>query len=236
MSESSSNSQPLERFKTYNGSIQLIIGPIFSCKTTELIRIINRYNLSKKKTMLIKSDKTVDYDEDSDVLHEKANWYTITSTSLMTIKDKALDADVIGIDEGQLFKDIKEFSLMLADYGKKVIVAALDGTYQMEPFHNIIEMIPIVDSVRKLRAICVYCGKEASFSIKITNDNDESECQSVCRRCYHSYNSHGNRKITDFFRRDVSTPSSQRKNDILNTSSLMIQSLEEPLSQSTLMK
>jgi thymidine kinase len=42
----------------------------------------------------------------------------------------AMNYSVIGIDEGQFYKDIIEFSEKMANLGKVVIVSALDGTFQ----------------------------------------------------------------------------------------------------------
>lgn len=41
-----------------------------------------------------------------------------------------INYDVIGIDEGQFFENIVDFAESLANAGKTVIVAALDGTFQ----------------------------------------------------------------------------------------------------------
>ena len=54
----------------------------------------------------------------------------ISATELNEIKQKAKKYGVIGIDEGQFFPDIVEFCEEMANAGKTVIVAALDGTFQ----------------------------------------------------------------------------------------------------------
>ena len=58
----------------------------------------------------------------------------IKTSTLKEIKAKAMNYDVIAIDEGQFFPDIVDFSEELANKGKVVIVAALDGTFQRKPF------------------------------------------------------------------------------------------------------
>ena len=45
------------------GQIQLILGPMFSGKTTELIRRIKRYETANHKCMVVKYSKDVRYDE-----------------------------------------------------------------------------------------------------------------------------------------------------------------------------
>jgi thymidine kinase len=78
-----------------------------------------------------------------------------------------MDVDVIGIDEGQFFDDIIEFSELWANKGKIIIIAGLDGTFQRKPFGKITELIPLCETVIKLKAICSICFKDASFSKKL---------------------------------------------------------------------
>jgi thymidine kinase len=47
-----------------------------------------------------------------------------------------------------------------------VIVAALDATFERKPFGNIINLLPISETVTKLSAVCVFCFKEASFTLR----------------------------------------------------------------------
>lgn len=78
----------------------------------------------------------------------------------------------------------------MANEGKIVIVAALDGTFQRKPFGRVHELIPIAESVTKLTAVCLVCSGEASFTQR-TIDSQEIELiggcdiyRPVCRRCY----------------------------------------------------
>ena len=59
------------------------------------------------------------------------------------IKEKAINYDVVAIDEGQFFLEIVDFCEELANLGVIVLVAALDGTFQRKPFGNIINLLPI---------------------------------------------------------------------------------------------
>lgn len=55
-----------------------------------------------------------------------------------------------------------------------MIVAALDGTFQRKAFGNIINLLPVAEKVIKLSAVCVYCTKEAAFTLR-TIDSQEIE-------------------------------------------------------------
>jgi thymidine kinase len=61
---------------------------------------------------------------------------------------------------------------MFANRDKVVIVAGLDGTFQRKPFGSILELIPIAEKVMKLSAVCMYCSKDAPFTLR-TVDNCE---------------------------------------------------------------
>ena len=98
----------------------------------------------------------------------------VTCLNLSEVEDKALDFDIIGIDEGQFFEEIVEFSEKMANMGKTVIIAALDGTFERKPFGRILELIPLAENVTKLDAVWVEWNQLASFT-KRTWDSMETE-------------------------------------------------------------
>ena len=104
---------------------------------------------------------------------------------------KALDYEVVGIDEGQFFSDLIPFSESLANVGKIVIIAALDGTYQRTAFGDILKLVPLSESIIKLNAICMVCYNTAGFTKRITNEKaveligGTDKYMAVCRECYH---------------------------------------------------
>lgn len=56
----------------------------------------------------------------------------------------------------------------MANSGKIVIIAGLDGTYQRKPFGRIIDLLPICEKITKLSAICIDCGDDAYFTKRIS--------------------------------------------------------------------
>lgn len=119
----------------------------------------------------------------------------IKTSSLAGIKEKAINYDVVAIDEGQFYPDIVEFCEELADQGVIILVAALDGTFQRKPFGNIINLLPVAEKVTKLTAVCVYCAQEASFTQRVIDSKEieliggEEAYKPVCRKCYKIHNS-----------------------------------------------
>ena len=134
--------------------LELIIGPMFSGKSTELIRRISRYNAIHKNTLLI--NHTFDTRTDNKVkTHDNKVMAAIKTKNLMDLvnTNPYLSSDIIGIDEGQFFNDLKEFILYSEKTNKIIIVSGLDGDYQRMPIGQILECIPLCDKVDKLHSL-----------------------------------------------------------------------------------
>lgn len=103
-----------------------------------------------------------------------------------------MEYDVLGVDEGQFFPDVISFSESLANLGKVVIIAALDGTFQRQAFGDISKLVPLSESIIKLNAICMVCHNTAAFTKRISNEEKveiiggADKYMAVCRECYHS--------------------------------------------------
>uniref|UniRef100_A0A0N4Z804 Thymidine kinase n=1 Tax=Parastrongyloides trichosuri TaxID=131310 RepID=A0A0N4Z804_PARTI len=176
---------------TNRGMIQLIIGPMFSGKSTELFRLTNLYKIAKKKVVVVKYENDTRYDEKLASTHDKKTVKAISAVHLKDIFDKLKVNDVIGIDEGQFFDDIVYVAEELAKLGKLVIVAALDGDFQRRPFETITGLYPLAEKIEKINAVCRLCGYFASFTFRTTTCSDleviggEEMYKAVCRECYY---------------------------------------------------
>mmetsp|Transcript_38459 Transcript_38459/g.44074 ORF Transcript_38459/g.44074 Transcript_38459/m.44074 type:complete len:146 (+) Transcript_38459:15-452(+) len=141
--------------KGRDGMIDLVLGPMFAGKSTELLRRIKRFKVASRKCLVIKYAFDTRYSEKCVSTHDKQMIEAVSCKNLTEIEDKAIDFDVIGIDEGQFFPEIVEFCESMANLGKIIIIAALDGTFERKPFGRILELIPLAESVTKLDAVCV---------------------------------------------------------------------------------
>jgi len=176
------------------GKIQLIFGPMFSGKSTELIRRLKRYQIAQYEVLIIKYAKDVRYDEGGIATHCGQTLPAVSAMVLGELTHKADEFDVIGIDEGQFFSDVVSWCETMANKGKIVLVAALDGTFQRKPFSDILNLVPLAEEVTKLSAVCMSCFQDASFSKRITIEDGETveviggtdKYMAVCRGCYYS--------------------------------------------------
>ncbi|KAJ3449675.1 thymidine kinase cytosolic [Anaeramoeba flamelloides] len=158
---------------TYDGQIQLILGPMFGGKSSELIRRARKYSIANKKCTVIKFARDTRYSVDKCSTHDKVMMDAVPCAGkLSKVEDKVKDYDVIGIDEGQFFEDIVEFSEHMANLGKVVIIAALDGTFERKPFGRVLELVAKAEQVIKLNAVCMLTYKDAAFSKRISQEKE----------------------------------------------------------------
>lgn len=170
--------------------IQLIIGPMFSGKTTELLRRLKRAMIAGKKVILLRpvidTRETITHDE----LKSTGN---IPQITLADLNDFDIDSyDYVGIDEGQFFKNLKVNVNKWANNGKHIIVAGLDATSELTPFEEILQLIPFAEEVTKLNAVCVKCGSDYGAFTKFVGQEKKDKIlvggkglyEARCRKCW----------------------------------------------------
>ncbi len=157
--------------------LEIIIGGMFSGKSTELIRRIKRHRLITDNILVINSIK--------DIRCEVNVLQTHDSTTIHCNKTKKLtplinstdfnDADIIAVDECQFFNDLTIFVKAAIEKDKHIILAGLDGDFKQDVFGDLIKLIPLADTVDKLNAICMSCkdGTPAPFTKRLCNSTTQ---------------------------------------------------------------
>jgi len=173
------------------GWIEVICGSMFSGKTEELIRRLNRAKFAKLKVEIFKPEIDVRYDEEKIVSHNENAIQSTPVPSSSHILLLADDVDVIGIDEAQFFDDaIVDVCNQLANSGSRVIVAGLDMDYLGKPFGPMPDLLATAEYITKVHAICTSCGDLAQHSYrKIANDKlvvlgETESYEPLCRACF----------------------------------------------------
>ena len=106
-------------------SLELIIGPMFSGKSTYIIRSYQMYS-KKYKTIILNFDKDNRYDNGNFVCtHNNQKEKAIKLRNLSDLDLKYYQNEVFIIDEGHFFNDLLHFVLNLMKLKKKVIVIGL---------------------------------------------------------------------------------------------------------------
>lgn len=157
-------------------SLHVIIGNMFSGKTSELIRQLKRQKIMGKQILVVNSAKDTRSSEPVLKTHDGVTFNCIKTNdlSILTDMDEFKKADVIGIDEAQFFKNLKVFVEYCLYKGKYVIIAGLDGDYRQRKFGEILDCIPLADSVEKLHALCTVCndGTPGPFTVRTVDNNE----------------------------------------------------------------
>ncbi|MDU6247912.1 MAG: thymidine kinase [Paeniclostridium sordellii] len=181
-----------------HGYIEVVIGPMYSGKSEELIRRLKRARIAKQNVVVFKPIIDDRYSKEDVVSH---SGYTINA---IPIKDSSEmmdyindDTQVVGIDEVQFFDDkIVDEAIKLADNGVRVIAAGLDMDFKGEPFGPTPRVLAVAEFVDKIQAICSVCGQPATRSQRLINGEparyDEPIIQvgavesyeARCRKCH----------------------------------------------------
>jgi thymidine kinase len=189
---------PMKDLHANAGKLELIIGPMYSGKSSSLIHRIRQYRVIGQKVLVINHSCNTRYTDASVVSsHDKVTIDAVNCERLMPllVDAKNTDVNVICIEEAQFFEDLYEFVMLCVEqHGKHIIVSGLDGDFNRKPFRQVLDLIPLSDIVERRNALCITCrdGTLASFSKRIVNVSDRVLVGSddayipVCRYHYHN--------------------------------------------------
>ncbi|MCP5097046.1 MAG: thymidine kinase [Chloroflexi bacterium] len=154
------------------GRIELICGSMFSGKTEELIRRLRRAVIAKQKVQVFKPVIDKRYHLENVTSHNGAAFVAKpVATPQNILAELDSDTTVVAIDEVQFFETaVIQICETLAEQGYRVICAGLDMDFRGVPFGPIPALMARAEQVRKLHAICVKCGEEASRTQRLIDD------------------------------------------------------------------
>ena len=174
-----------------SGWIEVICGPMFSGKTEELIRRLVRAQIAKQRVAIFKPITDNRFSGDYIVSHNQRKIKSIQVKNTQVIKDYHDKADVFGIDEAQFFdSSILTVCRILANSGKRVVIAGLEKDYQAKSFGAMPDLLIDAEYITKVNAICMQCGDPANFSHRISSEKKQvvvgetDKYEALCRRCY----------------------------------------------------
>jgi thymidine kinase len=140
--------------------LSIIMGNMFSGKTSELIRRLKRLKVIDKQILVVNSAKDTRSPEEVLKTHDNVKFKCFKVYDLYDLVDKSAfeDAEIIAIDEAQFFPNLKKFVESCLDMGKDVILAGLDGDAFQRKWGELLDCIPMATEVTKLSALCMRCG------------------------------------------------------------------------------
>jgi thymidine kinase len=170
-------------------TLELILGPMFSGKTSYLIGIYKKNQFCNIPVAVINHSIDTRYDPVLLSSHDQIKIPCIQSTNIMDIELEP-NIEVVIINEGQFFPDLYSGVVLLLERNIKVYVGGLDGDFKQDKFGQILDLIPLCDKVTKLTSLCSVCknGTKAIFTKRLTTEEEQvvvgsSNYIPVCRQC-----------------------------------------------------
>ena len=155
------------------GKLNLILGPMYSGKTSTLLSRYLRYKVAGKSCLLIKFKKDKRYYEDKIVTHNLIKETAFSCCLLEECNSMVKDFDIILIDEVQFYSDASIFCDKWANEGKIIEASGLNGDFQRQPFNQISKLIPLCDTLVHLTAVDRENGNDAPFTARLSSQNEQ---------------------------------------------------------------
>jgi thymidine kinase len=169
--------------------LNVVIGPMYSGKSSYLIRKINNSILNKEHIIVINHISDTRYNQNKITNHNNISTDAVLLTNLKNIyiyiKNNSInleDIDHIYIDEAQFFTDLEEVVSELINKSTnfknnklKITCVGLDGDFQQTVFNEgqLLKLISKATTVTKLFSKCYKCGKQAPFTSRLIDKTDQ---------------------------------------------------------------
>lgn len=173
--------------------ITMILGPMYSGKTTECLRRLERFHLAKKPTILLRP--TIDSRPFLSHSQKETSWLKEEFVSSLLGYDIS-SYSAVGLDEAQFFPDLIDFCRRYAPADKNIILSGLIATSEAQMFDSIVQTIPYCDKILKLNAVCTKCGSEFGSYTHYTAGKKTDKVKvgasesytALCARCWFEVN------------------------------------------------
>ena len=167
-------------------SLEIILGSMFSGKSTTLIKKTEGFQKIGKRCLLVNHVLDSRVSGNYVKTHDDTTLEAVKTDDLATLDVE--DFDVILIDEGQFFTNLKTEVEKMLEQNLTVIVAGLNSDFNMKKFGEIINLIPLADNIIYLQANCYNCGEKASFTKRLSSEEEvvsvNSSYAPACRKCH----------------------------------------------------
>lgn len=192
------------------GSLDLISGPMFSGKTSEILRRLLIDEAIGFRVVYINhsldtrsSDPFSTHNPLYKKTLEEGKIKFLSSNCLEKITEDIKEFDIIGVDEAQFYPELVQvISRWVEDLNKKVIVAGLTGDFRRKKFGQMLDLQPLADSFVNLTSYCLPCAQakkrkisNAIFTHRLVKSKGQVQVGGVetyipvCRKCYKELNS-----------------------------------------------
>jgi thymidine kinase len=138
-----------------------------SGKTDELLRLLRRAEIAKRRILLVRPDVDDRTPADYAESRSKARFPSVLVSRSDPVEILSLsrerDADLVGVEEAQFFDEsVVRVVETLRQSGRHVIASGLNTDFAGRPFGAMPDLLAIADEITMLTAICVVCGDTAT--------------------------------------------------------------------------
>ncbi|ADV83902.1 thymidine kinase [Terriglobus saanensis] len=183
------------------GILEVVVGPMFSGKSEELIRRLKRARIARQRVACFKPDIDLRYHRTHIASHsEQTHEAAVVTPNAERLREALFstrqidEVEVVGVDEVQFFDEgILPLTMELVALGKRVIMAGLDTTFTAEPFGPVPNLMALADKVTKLSAVCMVCGQPAIHTQRLGHSQElvvvgaAGLYEARCRMHFHPY-------------------------------------------------
>jgi thymidine kinase len=182
---------------TQQGYLELILGSMFSGKTSYLLDVYKKCMFCDIPVAVINYVADNRYTTEPMLsTHDKQMIPCILastiSDAIQNNSEMIARVETILINEGQFFPDIEDQVKQLVEVGnKRVYICGLDGDFERKPIGNLLQLVPFSDHIIKLKSLCSLCrdGTPGVFSFRTSREVDQvvigsSNYVPLCRGCY----------------------------------------------------
>jgi len=178
-------------------SIRVIVGPMYSGKTSKLLDIGTRLELGGIKCYWVRH--SIDKVKETHVGTKKRGEPYALLTELNEVLPRLSNGESgekahVLIDETQFFGDALSEILEMQDKGYSVIAAGLDMNYLREPFGPMAQLMAVASEVVKQKAVCCRCGDtQAGYTFRVNGGRvirvGVDGYLPVCLKCWNFFDS-----------------------------------------------
>lgn len=176
-----------------------IVGPMFSGKSSELLRLLERKHIAGKKCLLIRPEKDtrkfVARGWDNEAIKGMADVLVIDDFGDIKIPRLLNDYDAIFVDEFWMIKNNVLLCQMSYSHHIDLYFCGIWANVNQELWPEAAKLIPYFDEITKLNAVCTECGSEhANYSVRLDGNMrvatdigagvGDAEYTVLCRRCF----------------------------------------------------
>lgn len=182
---------PQSRFYQENlKGLHLIIGPMFAGKTSKVIEFVQQY---PDEVVSFKPAIDTRYDKESICAHTGESIVAEVVNDAIELKEKAMDKQMVVIDEAQFFDvDLVDVIRLFLDNNKFIVVSGLNRDFKKNAFQTIEELKSMATTITELEAVCNVCGEAAPYTYKKGDKNLKGQVlvggtetyEARCASCY----------------------------------------------------